>query len=236
MAQSDSLDQGTDDSQSSGSGTSNQKGGSQPEYITVEQLKQLLAEDRETQRRQAQSEKDKGLKQLNQRVEGMETNLKAILQTAAASGKSAKDVIDEVNSAEEAFNRQVIAEMAQAWKSGQFVPASQGSGEKNEVDVDGVIEEFGLDTEDLRVAAFKTRRFETIEAAEIAAAKLVKLINSNQSASESTRPPREDATPPRPSAKLDRLQAEYDEKAKTTRGQALINLKMEYRKKGLPVS
>lgn len=222
---------------SEGSGNeAGQRSSGQSEYVTVEQFREIQNQLRLIQRT-TQGDKDRAVRATNERVDKIETDLKQVLQRAAKEGKSASEVVQEMNEQERSYNEQLITDMARAFKEGKFPqPASQGSGSDGEVDMMNVIEDFGLDIEDRRVAAFATQSFETIEAAERAAVALLKKINKTSAPSESERPVREgDAG--RPTPKLEQLRAQYDEEIKNARGvKAVTNVKMKYRKMGLPIS
>lgn len=238
MTKADSLSQGTEEQANSEGSDSSviNKGSSQPEFLTVDQFKQLLASELEARRRQEQSAKDKSIKQANERLTTVETDLRKLLQRASQEGKSAGDVLAEIRQQEQEENAQLVAQMAKAWRDGRFPQqVSQGSETKEEVDILEVIEDFGLDTEDKRVAALATQSFETIEAAEQAVVGLIKRINKRPAPSNAERPSREGEAS-RPSTNQEKLLAEYREQAKSKRGNALIALKMEYRKKGLDIS
>lgn len=240
MPKSDSSDRGTpEDANSEGSsGADNQKGSSEQEFLTVAEFQRQLALEREALRRQFQSEKDKGVKATNERLAGIETDVKTMLRQASAENRSVKDVLADLDAQEAQEERRLLLEMAKAFKSGQFPQTSpQGSGRtRGEVDILAVIDEFGLDPDDARVKALTTRSFETIEDAEKATVALIKKINKTSALSDAERPSGETEGGSKPVAKLDKLWAEYNAKATNTRGNALIALKMEYRKKGLPVS
>lgn len=212
-----------------------QQGSRQPEYVTVEQFQEIQRQLQLIQRI-AQGDKDRAVRKTNERVDGLENDLKKVLQRASQEGKSANDVLTEIRQQEEEESRQLLAQMAKAWKDGRFPQAaSQGSEAKGEVDVLEVIADFGLDPEDKRVAALATRSFETIEAAEQAVVDLVKRMNKRPAPSNAERPSREGEAS-RQASNQEKLLAEYNQKAVKLRGLALVNLKMEYRRKGLDIS
>lgn len=220
----------------SSAGNSGQRGSEQPEYVTVDQFN-AIQKQIELLVRTAQGDKDRAVRKVNQRVDELATDVKVVLQRAAQAGKSASDVVAEIKESEDAYNRQLIAEMAQAFKDGKFpAPITQGSVDGAEVDMMGVIDEFGLDIEDRRVAALSTQHFETIEDAEKAAIALLKKINKTSAPSDAERPTREGEAG-RPVPKQEQLMAQYNEEIKNVRGvKAVTNVKMKYRKLGLNIS
>ena len=235
LEQADSSLEGTQefgDSEGSEAGD-NQKGSSQAEYVTVTEFNKIR-QQLESLRRGEQSAADKAVKPVAKRLESIEGDLKALLQSAAKQGKSASEVLADVEKAEEQETRDLMREMARAFKDGKFPVPSVASAQDG-VDIDAVISEFGLDPEDRRTRAFATQSFSSVEQAQIAAAKLVRqIINTPApSAADRTAPQGNVA---RAVANVDKLQREFDDKAKNAKGMALINLKMEYRKKGLDIS
>jgi hypothetical protein len=111
--------------------------------------------------------------------------------------------------------------------------AAQGSAQASGVDVTNVLRELELDETDTRVQEFRSRSFGSEAEAYREAAKLLKTISTRQpSAADMPSPVGRGATT---ATKLEQLRQEYDSRSKNLRGQQLINLKMEMRKKGLNV-
>lgn len=224
---------GTQGSQPAGSQGATGQQNSQPEYITLEQYNKL-AQQFETLSRQLQSDKDRAVKKVGEKVDKLEGDLMQVLQAAKAGGKSIDELIDEQKQAEEADFRNVMKTMAQAFATGKFPQSTSfGNGEQSGVDVSAVAKELELPAEDLRVKDFLNKSFASKEAALLEGAKLIKTISRQPT--DADRPAGESGRTQSPT-QIQQLQAEYDEKAKKAFGQALINLKMEYRKKGLRIS
>lgn len=230
----DSLEQGTQGAATpEGSDVAgNQKGSSQPEYITVEQFSKIQ-EQIEALRRQMQSSKDKAVKRTEERLEGLERDVKTVLQTALKQGKrDISDVLAEIEESEEAETRELLRKMALTYKEGGFQRDERGSSTGG-VDVEGVIQELELDKSDPRVSEFRTRQFASREEAYREAAKLLKLITKQPSEADR---PSDVAKRQEYATKQEQLMAEYRERAKNLRGRDLIDLKFEMRKKGLQIS
>jgi polyhydroxyalkanoate synthesis regulator phasin len=141
-------------------------------------------------------------------------------------------VLGEIEADEERESREALLEMARAYKSERASGANGLGGQQTSgVDVTNVLRELELDESDTRVQNFRARNFSSESEAYREAALLLKSITSKQPS---------DADLPSGVAKgamkpdeAQRLMQEYEQKSKTARGQALVNLKMEYRKKGL---
>jgi hypothetical protein len=240
MGKTDSAElEGTQDSQSKGSNNKSGQQGSEPEYVTVEQFKEIQ-KTLDLVSRQLQSNKDRAVKHTNERLggvderlDGVEKDLKQVLQLAAKDGKSVNDLLSEVESQEEADFRKTMKLIAESFKNGNPQANSFGSEKAKGVDVSEVLKELELDSNDVRVKDFANRTFESREQALLEGVKLVKTIISRQP-SDADKP---SGTSDRAKAanKQEALQAEYDEGSKKLHGQALINFKMEMRKKGLQI-
>ena len=182
--------------------------------------------------RSMQSEKDKGIANTNKRIDGLEKNLKEALRVAQQKGQSIQDLLGEVEAQEQADTQQALAELAQAFRSGQFSGRQAlGGADNTGVDVTNVLRELELDENDMRVKEFRSRQFKSNEEAYREGAKLLKTITTKQPTQ---------ASAPSPQGGLgqspnqqEALKQEYDERSKNLRGTALIQLKMEMRKKGL---
>lgn len=227
------VQEGTQDSQSEGSDKGTGQRGSEPEYVTVEQFK-TITEKLDQIARMTQSEKDRSVKRANERVDSIEGTLKEVLQGAAKRGVSLADLLDEAEKQEQAKFQEDMREMVQAFKTGFPGVKSQGSEKTDGVDVSVVLKELELDLNDTRVKEFASKQFETKEQALIAGAKLIKTISTHQ--------PNEADLPAgaseraKAAGKQEQLMNEYKEGSKKLFGQALINYKMEMRKRGLNIS
>ena len=225
---------GTQDAQSEGSNNGAGQRSSEPEYVTVEQFK-TITEKLEQIARLTQSEKDRAVKKTNERVDAVEGTLKEVLQSAAKRGVSLADLLDEAERHEQEQFQKDMREMVESFKSGNFPAAkSQGSETDNGVDVSKVLKELELDLNDTRVKEFAAKQFGNVADAYKEGAKLIKTISTRQP-KDSDKPA---GTSERAAAgnKQEQLMAEYNEGSKKLRGQALINYKMEMRKKGLEIS
>lgn len=211
---------------------SNSEGGQQSSNTGTDSATQLKAlQDKvDALARSLQSEKDKGIARTNQRIDKLEGDIKDVLRTAVKSGKSTQDLLNEIEATEEAESRQAMREMALAFKTGKF-PAMGGGGsaDQNGVDVSSVIRELELDPEDIRVKAFVAKGYSSEAEAYREGAKLIKSITKPSDAEL----PSSVASGRSAPSKNEALMQEYIQKSQGLRGQALINLKMQYRKKGL---
>lgn len=235
MTKPDSDGEGTQDSQSESSNSqSNQKGSSgEAQYVTVEQF-QTLNQSIENLRRSFQSDKDKGIKRVEQKVDAVEGDLRTILQQASQSGKSVGDILSELEAQEEREARQAMLEMSRAFREGKLSGDSRGSGQQQGVNTSAVMAELELDESDTRVQAFRAKTFTSETEAYREGAKLLKQISTNQP-SDADSPSKEGKRQSVP-ANEEQLQQEYQQRSKDLNGRALLNLKMEMRKKGLSIS
>ena len=208
----------------------NQTGSSQPEYVTVDQFNKLMTQI-ESLRRSGQSDKDKGIKAVTERVDALSNDLKAVLQSAQGRGQNISDVLAELDEQEELETRRMMREFLASQKSGAPRKESGGSGSEL-VDVAGIIAEYELDPEDTRVQAFRSKQYTSEAEAYKEAAKLLKSMTKQPSeadlpskvAGERQRAPKQEA-----------LEQEYKERSKGIRGQELISLQREMRRKGLRI-
>lgn len=213
---------------------SNQADGKQGSIAVAETAKQLeiLQKQINDLTRQLQSSKDKAVANTNKRIDSLEKDIKTVLQDALKSGQSVQDVLGNIEAEEERETKETLRELARAYREGR-APNSQsyGNDKQNGVDVTNVLRELELDETDTRVQAFRARSFSSEAEAYREGAKLVKQITSKQP-SEADLPANVARTQAIPSNQ-EKLQQEYDRRKEGLRGQALINLKMEMRKKGL---
>lgn len=204
---------------------------------TVEQLAEQykkLSEKLDAIARSTQSEKDKGVKRVEQKVDNLEKDLRTVLQRAQKEGKSVADVLSEIEDAEEHQTRAALNAMAQAFLSGKFPTPQALGGAEGEGDYAAeVVKTLELDENDMRVKEFRTKKFESKEQAALEAAKLTKRL-----AQQPTDADKESAVAERArlAGKQEVLMAKYLEGSKNLRGQALINFKMKMRKEGLQIS
>lgn len=228
----DSDKQGTEGSQPEGSvAESNQKGVQPTVTLTAEKLAEILDQRFEAFRRSTQSEKDKAVKQTNQRLDGLEGDLRSVLQKASQEGQSISDVLTSLDAEEERQARQSMLEVARMFKEGKFPGQGSGGSESTSgVKVAEVVQELELPLEDLRVKEFMSRNFSDKAEAYREAAKLTKsLLRQPSDADKAGEPSGRQSDVPT----LQKLQEEYNTRSQNLRGQALINLKAEMRKKGL---
>ncbi|HEY6020180.1 MAG TPA: hypothetical protein VIY48_09845 [Candidatus Paceibacterota bacterium] len=227
----DSADKGTEEKAiSEGSDkAANQKGSSEQEHVSVAEFNKLQ-NTIESLRRSLQSDKDKGVKKVNERVSALEGDLRTVLQSAMKEGRSIGDVLDAIEQEEERSTRQTLKEMAEAFRTGAFPKSLHGSEDQAGVDVSSVVDELELDKNDLRVKDFMSKEFATEKEAMREGAKLLKTILKTQP-SDADEPSTVARRQPNLSEQ-ERLNAEFQEGAKNLRGQALINFKMKMREKG----
>ena len=213
----------------------NQMGSSgEAKYLTEEKFTQLFNSGLETFRRSLQSEKDKGIKKTNERIDMMEGDVKQILQLAKKSGKSVDEILSDIDAQEEAEARQATLEIAKMFREGKLPGVgSQGSEKTNGVDVNAVLNELELDESDTRVQAFRARQFTSSEELYRESAKLVKQIHTRQPSDSDT--PSHEGKRKEPVASREQLQQEYQTRSKGLYGTDLVRLKREMREKGLTV-
>jgi len=235
MSVKDSSDEGTKDkAMSEGSDNAdNQPSSGTQEYVSVAEFAKLQSTI-ESLRRSVQSDKDKGVKKVAERVEALEGDLRTVLKSAMKEGKTIDDVLASIDEKEEQETRQTILEMAQAFKTGAFPKPPQGSGEASGADVSSVVAKLELDQSDLRVKDFMSKTFASNEDALIEGARVLKQILRTQPTDVDQ--PTDVAKVQRSAPEQVRLMQEYTEGSKGLMGQALLNHKMRMRKKGLVIS
>lgn len=236
MSEKDSADNGgTQGRQPEGSQSqSGQQNSSSPEYVTVEQFREIQ-KSLDLVARQLQGEKDRAVKKTNERLDGVEKDLKAVLQIAKRDGKDIDTLLSEVESQEEADFRQVMLEVAKTFKNGGLPQsATGGTAQSKGVDVSAVLKDLEMDLSDLRVKEFATRKFESEAQAYAEGAKLLKTIISRQPTDADQPSGASERT--KAASQQEKLMQEYADGSKNLRGQALINFKMQMRKKGLDIT
>ena len=230
----DSGADGTQASQAEGSNTTpNQKGSSgEEQYVTVAQFQQLN-QSIESLRRAMQSDKDKGIKRVEGRLDGIEGSVKEVLQSYSRSGKSIEDLVGDLQEQEEREFRSQQRELVEMLRTGRLPGGSGGTGQQG-VDVSSVLTELELPSDDVRVQAFRSRQFANEAEAYREGAKLQKQILTKQP-SDADAPSSEGK---RQSAATDQraLMQEYQERSSKLHGQQLLRLKAEMRQKGLEIS
>jgi len=234
MATDSAIDDGTQEAATSES--SNEQSGQQSsskDTITVEQFNELKRQI-DLVNRQLQSDKDRAVKQTNQRLDGVEKSLKEVLQAAKSQGKSIDEVLDEYNQEETIATQNMLREMAQAWKAGQFPQSGSRQGQQSGVDVTSVLSDLELDASDVRVKEFASRQFASKEEAYKQGALLVKSISKTQpSDADKAESAGQRA---RPAGNQERLMQEYREGSKNLFGMQLTRYKQSMREKGLEIS
>lgn len=216
------------------SDSSNQGSGEQSSIAVADTAKQLneLQKQVEMLTRQLQSGKDKAVAKTNQRIDSLERDIKSVLRDALNKGQSVEDILGGIEQEEERETKETLRELARAYREGRAPSTpSYGSDGQNGVDVTQVLRELELDESDTRVQAFRARHFSSEAEAYREGAKLFKQITTKQP-SEADLPASVARTQAIPSNQ-DKLMQEYEKRKEGLRGQALINLKMEMRKKGL---
>lgn len=213
---------------------SNQASGEQGSIAVTETAKQIadLQKKIDDLTRTLQSSKDKAVANTNKRIDGLERDMKAVLREALSKGQSVQDVLGEIEDAEERDTKETLRELARAYREGKpFGGDARGGASTTGVDVTNVLRELELDENDTRVQAFRSKSFASEAEAYREAARLLKSITSKQP-SDADMPSVVAGTSKNADAQT-RLQQEYEKRKEGLRGQALINLKMEMRKKGL---
>ncbi len=227
---------GTPDTQSGGSGQQNQPG-SDNVTITKAQWDALQGEIR-TLKSETQSNKDKAVKGVNERLNKLEGDIRPMLERAlqhTASGKSAEEALRLVQSEQEQNQtQQALAEFASAWRSGKLPEfMSAGNAQNQGVDVAKVLADYHLDPTDPFVAGkLSGKTFKTVEEAELEAGRIAN-ERSNVSTNPAQQSARPSGTPPSPDAAA-KIEAEYNaEIAKVRRGDvwAASEIKKKYRQK-----
>lgn len=219
------------DSQSDNLNSEEGKQSSEVSTDTVRQLQELQRKF-DALSRNLQSEKDKGIRKTNERVDALEGSLKEVLQSALQSGKNISDVLSDLDQQEEREARHAMLEMSKAFREGRFPqPSLDGTRQGNGINVDAVLTELELDKNDIRVQAFQSRTFKSEAELALEAAKLQKSILKNQPSDADTATSQE-AQRVQLASNQEKLQAEYTEGAKSLHGTALLNFKRDMRKKG----
>jgi hypothetical protein len=231
----DSVNDGIAEKANSGNSESetNQKGSSETDAVTKAEFEKLASQI-ETLRRSLQSEKDKAVKQTNERLTSLEGDVREVLQSAKKQGKSVDELLEDYEQEEELRVRNDLRELTRAFKEGRLSPQAPGKSQDSGVDVSGVLKELELDSEDIRVKEFSSRKFATEAEAFKEGAKLLKTIVSNQP-TDADIPSKVAQRQSSPDAQA-RLMAEYKEGSKNMRGQQLIQFKKQMRAKGLEIT
>lgn len=180
--------------------------------------------------RQLQSEKDRAVKQTNKRLDALEGDVRQVLQVAQQRNMSLADVLSELDEQESKEERQLILDMARSWKSGLQTQTPGGTGKGDGIDVGAVLSDLELSDSDIRVKEFRSRQFASEAEALREAIALKKKISTIQP-SEADNPSA--VSKNANTSQQEALMREYQEGSKNLRGQALINYKMQMRKKGL---
>lgn len=218
------------------SGNSSQGGNPQNSNAVSDTAAQLQALQRQVEdlQRSLQSAKDKGIARTNQRIDGLEKDLKSVLQSAASKGQSVQDVLGQIEADEEREAREALIELTRAFRAGQMPTTVSRGSDATGVNVTNVLRELELDESDRRVQEFRSRDFKSEAEAYREGAKLLKTISTKQP-SDADMPSEVSRTRGNPDEQQ-RLMAEYEQGSKNLRGHALINYKMKMRQKGLKIS
>lgn len=230
MTKPDSDREGTQESANSegSSSESNQKGVQAAQYVTKEDFDRF----QESLRRTLQSDKDKGIKRVEQRVDAIDGDLKKILLTASQRNMSVGDLLGEIEQQEQEQDRLALRELTQAFRSGKFPQGgSDGTEQQRGVDVGAVLKEMEWDESDTRVQEFRSRQFSSeTEMWRQAAALNRKILTTRPDDTETqSRESQRQLTQPQ----QQQLKEEYDRRAEKLSGPALVRLKKEMRGKGL---
>jgi hypothetical protein len=226
--------EGTQEAQASSSDKGNGQQSSEQSYVTVEQF-QALQQTLEQIQRQTQGDKDRAVKKANERLDSLEGNLKQVLQLAQKDGRTITDLLAEAEAAEQARLQDDIRLMAESFRTGKFpTGASHGSEATQGVKMTEVLATLQLDLNDNRVKEFAGKQFSSQAEAYREGAQLIKTILTRQPTEADL--PGQESERVRNAGKQEQLMAEYKAGSEKLRGQALINFKMQMRKKGLRIS
>jgi hypothetical protein len=184
--------------------------------------------------RQIQSDKDRGVKRVGERVDKLEGDLRQVLQSAMQQGKSVGDLMGDLERQEDEEQRQIIRDLAQVVRSGQFPTKPAGQADSQGVNVSEVLETLELDPTDTRVQAFRAQQFGSLDEAYRQAAALRKSIKTTQPTDADQ--PSTVSKAPRPAGNQEQLLTEYKEQSKGLYGRPLLLLKQRLREKGLEIS
>ena len=174
-----------------------------------------------------QSGKDRAVDKTRSEVSELRKSLSEV-QSLMKKGLSEDEAFEQLEGrkADNEF-KQAVLELRDALKGGKSLPV-QANGAKVEPSVIEVLNQFNLDANDPDVIANVLSQSDP-DKAELAASRLARKRANPPSASAASPVA---GTPPPPANLMD----EYNQKAKSVRGMALIDLKMEYRKKGLDIN
>lgn len=184
--------------------------------------------------RQIQSNKDRAVKQTNQRLDVLEGSMREILQSAVREGRGVGDLLRDIEEAEERETRQLIQDMARSFRESKLPNPGEGQSQGNGVNVADVLSELELDPEDTRVQAFRAQKFGSKEEAYREAAKLLRKIQTTQPSDADVAGQVSQARQSQP--KQEALMQEYREGSKNLYGRELIRFKQAMRQKGLDIS
>lgn len=176
-----------------------------------------------------QSGKDKGVNKALSEVEELRKSFSEVQALMKRKNLTEDEAFEELEARKRDTEFQkAILEVRDALKGGKSLPV-QANGAKVEPSVVEVLKQFpDLDANDPDVIA-KVLSQSDPDKAELAASRLIRKRANPPSASAASPVA---GTPPPPANLMD----EYNQKAKSIRGMALIDLKMEYRKKGLDIN
>ena len=149
--------------------------GQQSSYVTKEQFDSLMSRLDKFERA-AQSDKDRAVKRTNERLDGLEAQVKPILERAAVLMKGGADPNEALTQAQSEHEEVELKQaMREFFKGGKLPSQPEGNGESKGVDVQSVIAEYGLDLNNPEVKlAFDGKQFNSLEQAELTAARLLK--------------------------------------------------------------
>ena len=206
----------------SGGDKHNSNSASQPQDVLGERLTRI-----EKMLSSIQSGKDRAVDKTRTEVSELRKSLSDV-QNLMKKGLSEDEAFEQLEGrkADNEF-KQAVLELRDALKGGKSLPV-QANGAKVEPSVIEVLNQFNLDANDPDVIANVLSQSDP-DKAELAASRLARKRANPPSASAASPVA---GTPPPPANLMD----EYNQKAKSVRGMALIDLKMEYRKKGLDIN
>jgi hypothetical protein len=190
-------------------------------FKTVETLK---SEDR--------SQKDKAVKNVNERIGRLEESVNPLLERAALfmqQGDSPKVAIQKANDEfDEAETKGALRELAQAWKSGKLFSPGTGTAQDVNGEVAQVFARYGVSANDPVAVKFYGLTGDKLHAAvadyALEKTKIIPPDSSEVGALQSA------------PASQRGLMEEYEKQVKGLRGNAVIEKKMEFRKRGLDIN
>src|SRR3990167_704416 len=101
----------------------------------------------------AQSEKDRAVRKVSDKVEKLENDLRPVLERASREGKSVDDVLKELDASDEDEFRDNVRKLAKALSSGALLQPGSDTTIGNNGEVARIMQEYELSTNDPAVAS-----------------------------------------------------------------------------------